>query len=140
MVVFTDGHADKNEYRKFRIRTVVGSDDTGMLKEVLTRRWRHPEWPYPDLILVDGGKGQLSAASAALKKHRLTIPVAALTKNERHRGDHLFTTTLPGLMPLKRLPEAARNLILRIDDEAHRFAISYHRHLHGRALLIGRRD
>ena len=150
MAVFTDGRADKNEYRKFRIRTVTGSDDTAMLKEVLTRRLRRSEWPYPDLILVDGGKGQLNAAIAASNKLPASpklqrgeqatssklIPIIALTK-EKHRGIRLVykKDSMFHELPLSQLPEAVRNLVLRIDGEAHRFAVRYHRRLHGRALV-----
>jgi excinuclease ABC subunit C len=133
MAVFTrsassgqaDFRPDKNEYRKFKIRTTGG--DTGMLKEILTRRFNHPEWPYPDLILIDGGKGQLNAAIAAIPNK---TPIIALTKNEKHIGDHILSTTIKAAIKIKKLPLAARNLILQIDAEAHRFAIRYYRKLH----------
>lgn len=132
MVVFTDGKPDKNEYRKFKIRT-AGSD-TGMLKEIIIRRFNHPEWPYPDLILIDGGKGQLNAAIAATSNIKIQmskrVSVIALTKNEKHIGDHILSTTIKAAIKIKKLPLAARNLILQIDAEAHRFAIRYYRKLH----------
>jgi excinuclease ABC subunit C len=138
MIVFEDGIADKNSYRKFKIKTIAGSDDIAMLKEVLTRRFNHPEWERPDLIIMDGGKGQVNAALSILKKLSLAIPVIGLTKDQRHVGDHIFIGTAQGLSktpkPLTALPEGARNLILAVDAEAHRFAISYYRKLHGRAL------
>lgn len=137
MVVFTrsassgqaDFQPDKNGYRKFKIRTAGG--DTGMLKEILTRRFNHSEWPYPDLILIDGGKGQLNAAKTAVPNK---IPVVALTKDVKHRGHHIYASTKKTAVPLRNLPPAARNLILQIDAEAHRFAIRYYRKLHRRIL------
>lgn len=132
MVVFTDGRPDKNEYRKFKIRTADG--DTGMLKEILTRRFNHPEWLYPDLILIDGGKGQLNAAIAAMSNIKTQmskrVSVIALTKDAKHKGHHVYASTKKSAVPLKKLPQATRNLILQIDNEAHRFAIGYYRKLH----------
>lgn len=145
MVVFTDGRPDKNEYRKFKIHSAGG--DTAMLEEIITRRFGHPEWAYPDLILIDGGKGQLSAAVTAMSNVKIAysaeaasatkagrmskkIPVIALTKNVRHRGDHIYTSTKKSAVPLQKLSTPARNLILQIDTEAHRFAIGYYRKLH----------
>lgn len=133
MVVFTpstgSGQAnyqpDKNEYRKFKIRAAGG--DTEMLREILARRFKHPEWQYPDLILIDGGKGQLNAAIAAMPNKTLVI---ALTKNTEHKGSHIYTSNKKTAMPLKSLPPAVKNLILQIDAEAHRFAIRYYQKLH----------
>ncbi len=148
MVVFTDGQPDKNEYRKFKIRTEGG--DTGMLQEIMIRRFNHPEWRYPDLILIDGGRGQLNAAIAATSKQiqmtkilpirqkRIEDPrsarpigtIIALTKNIEHKGSHIYTSNKKTAVPLKNLSPAVRNLILQIDSEAHRFAINYYRKLH----------
>jgi excinuclease ABC subunit C len=133
MVVFIDGQPDKSQYRRFKIRLNEEPNDIAMLKEVLTRRFNHPEWPYPDLIIVDGGIGQLNVARSVIPKN---IPVIALTKDARHRGSHinLGSSQDPRLKktatPLTKLPEPVRNLILQIDTEAHRFAISYYRKLH----------
>lgn len=135
MVVFDYGKPDKASYRKFKIKTVKGSDDTAMLKEVLTRRMNHPEWQYPDLIIIDGGKGQLNAAQSALSDHP-EISLIALTKDERHMGSHI-TFKRKGEFasaPLVKLPAPARDLILMVDSEAHRFAISYYRTLHQKSL------
>lgn len=144
MVAFRDGKPDKNNYRKFRIlpnfflKNLGGQarkrGDTAMLTEVLTRRFRHPKWRFPDLIIVDGGKGQLNAAMAASGKSK--VKVIALTKNERHRGEKI-TFKAGGKfkeLPLSKLPKGAKNLILAVDSEAHRFAIGYYRALHRRAL------
>lgn len=129
MVVFTDGNPDKNEYRKFRIRLGSEPNDTKMLKEILRRRFNHPEWQNPDLIIIDGGKGQLNAARTNTPGG---IPVIALTKDSEHKGDHIFVASKKAAMPLKKLPESARHLILHVDAEAHHFAISYYRKLHRR--------
>lgn len=134
MVVFTDGNPDKEEYKKFKIRFTKEGGDTAMLEEVLRRRFRHPEWQFPDLIIIDGGKAQLNAASNFLKLKKLQIPVIALTKNEKHIGDHIYLSNKKTPISLKRLPESVRNLILQIDAEAHRFAIGYYRKLHREAI------
>jgi len=135
MVVFDYGNPDKDSYRKFKIRTISQSDDTGMLREVLTRRMNHPEWPYPDLIIIDGGKGQLNVARSILKNHP-EITVISLTKNEKHMGNHITFIRNERFAsgPLSKIPTPARNLILSVDAEAHRFAISYYRKLHQKTL------
>ncbi len=149
MVVFTNGQPDKNEYRKFKIRRILSSEasreggfgDTQMLAQMLSRRFNHLEWPWPDLILVDGGKGQLSAALSIVPKN---IPAFALTKDDKHKGHHIFISTLSfakapagkekTAMPLSDLSDSVKNLILHIDSEAHRFAISYYRKLHRKTI------
>lgn len=127
MVVFIDGMPNKSQYRKFKIRLGDKPDDIAMLKEVLTRRFNHPKWPYPDLMVIDGGKAQLGVTRSVIPKN---IPVLALTKNEKHRGSHIFLNNKKVAISLKSLPLAVGNLILQIDAEAHRFAISYYRKLH----------
>ncbi|MDO8495463.1 MAG: GIY-YIG nuclease family protein [bacterium] len=148
MIAFTNGQPDTNEYRKFKIRLGNTPDDTAMLREVLSRRFNHPEWPFPDLILIDGGKGQLNAAIAAIfnfqtpisnkfsnsKPQISEIPIIALTKNEKHRGDHIFISNQKEPVALKDLPPAVSDFILHVDSEAHRFAIQYYRELHRKAL------
>lgn len=117
MVVFGNNEPDKNEYRKFRIKTVFGPNDTGMIKEILTRRFRN-SWPKPDLILIDGGQGQVNAAREVLRKFKLKIPLIGLAKGpERKRND--IIGKIPKFTNLKTL--------IRIRDEAHRFAIAYHK-------------
>ncbi|MEX1064167.1 MAG: excinuclease ABC subunit C, partial [Candidatus Paceibacterota bacterium] len=130
MVVFTDGRMDKNEYRKFKIRATDSPNDVAMLKEVLTRRFRHGEWIYPDLILIDGGKPQLNAALSVLNSIKTNIPVVALTKDDKHKGDHIYARAIKNRISLKDISDSAKNLLLQIDSEAHRFAISYYRKLH----------
>lgn len=144
MAVFTDGNPDKNEYRKFKIQSGNTPDDIKMLKEILRRRFNHPEWQYPDLIIIDGGKAQLNAAIATilvlslkdwqLQGSTLKLPIIVLTKNDRHVGDHIYISGKKLPISLKRLPESVRNLILHIDEEAHKFAISYYRKLHRTAI------
>jgi len=117
MIVFTNGEPDKNEYRKFKIKSVFGPDDTGMMKEVLIRRFRN-DWPKPDLILIDGGLGQVNAAREVLEKFKSRIPIVGLAKGpERKRND--IIGKIPPFTDLKTL--------IRARDEAHRFAISYHK-------------
>ena len=138
MVVFINGQSDNKQYRQFKINTITSSNDTAMLNELLTRRFNHPEWPYPDLILVDGGKGQLnsvrSVISNEIKKIKYKIPIIALTKNARHQGSHIFLGNKKMPILLKNMPTDVKNLILQIDAEAHRFAINYYKKLHSRSL------
>ena len=131
MVVFTDGQPDKNEYRKFKIQSKSSPDDITMLKEVLSRRLRHTEWPTPDLILVDGEKAQLNAAYSIVSKQ---IPIIALTKNEKHQADHILTPENPKPVKLTSLRQEVRDLILEANSEAHRFAVSYYRKTQRKAL------
>lgn len=144
MIVFTDGAPDTSQYRLFTIKTVTGADDTAMLKEVLIRRFNHhgpdapveAQWPLPDLIVVDGGKAQLNVVvqSLKIKNSTLKIPVIALTKDDRHRGSHIYTTSSKTPTPLATLPVDTRDLILAVDAEAHRFAIAHYRKLHRKRL------
>jgi excinuclease ABC subunit C len=127
MVVFTQGKPDKKEYRKFKIRMAQKPNDTAMIKEVLTRRLKHKEWPYPDLILIDGGKPQLGAARQIVSR----IPIMALAK----KRNELFETGNKNPKLLKDLPEETAHLILRLRDEAHRFALAYHHKLRKKSLL-----
>jgi excinuclease ABC subunit C len=128
MVVFTDGKADKAQYRKFKIHSAEGApDDFASMREVMTRRFKSREaddaWPAPDLVIIDGGKGQLSAAVAAIDDLGLPRPpIISLAK----RFEEVF---LPGQSRPVLLPKNASALYLlqQIRDEAHRFAITYHR-------------
>ncbi len=136
MAVFTNGEPDKKEYRKFKIKNInissrrtKGRGDTDMLKEILERRFNN-SWPQPDLIVIDGGKGQLSAGLAVLKKIKADIPILAISKGEglrsAHAPDKIF---FPGAKRALVLPLAspALHVIKRVRDEAHRFAIGFHR-------------
>ncbi len=126
MVVFRNGEPDPSQYRRFRIRTVTGSDDTGMLSEVLTRRFAREGWPLPQVILVDGGRGQVNAARKVLRDKGLTVPVVGIAKGpERKRNDFIG-----------RVPEGVSGkTLIKVRDEAHRFAIAYHKKLRASASL-----
>jgi excinuclease ABC subunit C len=130
-VVFTGGEPDKALYRHYRIRTVEGQDDFAMLREVFTRRLLKDE-SRPDLIVIDGGKGQLSVFVRVLDELGITgIPLVAMAKARREGHDRFF---LPGRKDAVRLSErsAALRTLQRLRDEAHRFAVKYHRHLRSR--------
>ncbi len=125
MVVFANGVPERSSYRKFRVRSVEGADDYAMLKEVLTRRFGN-NWPLPKVILVDGGAGQVSAARGVVKSFNHSIPVIGIAKGpERKRNDII------GIIPAG----VSRETLIRVRDEAHRFAIAYHRKVRGREFL-----
>lgn len=133
MVCFQDGKPLKAHYRRFKIKTVEGSDDFRMMAEVIRRRYGGslaPQLPAPDLVLVDGGKGQLSAALEALAGLHKTIPVVGLAKQH----EELF---LPGrATPIVLLPTSpVLHLVQHLRDEAHRFAITYHRKLRAKGVF-----
>ena len=130
MVVYVNGKPDKKEYRKFKIKTVKGPDDYASMEEVIFRRYSRvlkEDLPLPDLILIDGGKGQVHAAMNVLENQLgLDIPIAGLAKNDKHKtSDLLFGTDLEPV-PLKR-NSSEFFLLQRIQDEVHRFAITFHR-------------
>jgi excinuclease ABC subunit C len=137
MVVFIDGKPEPKQYKKFRIRLGETPNDFAMLQEVLARRFaqRNEEWPKPDLIMIDGGKGQLSAGLQVLEQLKVTIPTIALAKQE----EEIF---LPGRADSLRLPHdsEALYLIQRMRDEAHRFTITYHRTLRSKRQQESRLD
>lgn len=128
MVVFIDGKPARGQYRKFRIKQENRPNDYKMLAEVLTRRLSHSDWPRPNLIIVDGGKGQLSAAQKVLAELKIEVPLGALAKQQ----EELF---LPGRPEAVTLPydSDALYLLQRMRDEAHRFTITYHRLLRSTA-------
>ena len=130
MVVFKKGIPDKNSYRKFKIKSTEQPNDVAMIKEVLKRRLKHPEWPYPQLILIDGGKAQLNAAKETLDKSGLNkkvhlIKLASLAKKE----NKLFLENKRMPVKLSSLAQSLEFLILFARDEAHRFAQKYHHKL-----------
>lgn len=136
MPVFIDGEPAKQHYKKFKIHITGKPNDFAMMEEVLTRRLAHKEWGYPDLIVIDGGKGQLSAALKALDKYKIQntrykIYVAAIAK----KHNELFLPGRSTPLLLKDMPQHVSNLILHIRDEAHRFAISYHRLLRKKKMI-----
>jgi len=128
MVVFRGGESQKSEYKKFKIKTVKGANDVGMLREVLSRRFRN-DWPRPDIIFVDGGRGQVNAAEEVLKKIGLKIPVIGIAKGLSRKNDRFVYDAND--LELQRVAETFPDLFKQIRDEAHRFAISYHRQRRG---------
>jgi excinuclease ABC subunit C len=126
MVTFISGQPEKNFYRRFKIKINGKPNDIAMLKEILSRRFNHPEWPYPDLILIDGGKAQLSTAQLTVKNYQLTIPIIALAKKRSAGENKLFIEGRKKPILLKNLAREIFNLILQLRDEAHRFARKYH--------------
>jgi excinuclease ABC subunit C len=119
MTVVEDGVAQKNEYRKFRIRTAKPGDDVGALKEVLSRRLGHDEWAMPRIIAVDGATAQINAAQAVLHKYGISIPVVGVVKDEKHRPREIRGD--------RQIINGRERDILLANAEAHRYAISYHR-------------
>jgi excinuclease ABC subunit C len=119
MVVVDEGSIQKQEYRTFTIRHAVSKSDTGALEELFERRLAHPEWPYPRLFVVDGGKAQRNTALAVLKRVGVEIPVVAVTKDERHRPKSL-------LGPIAVREEYQREILLA-NAEAHRFSLAVHK-------------
>lgn len=135
MVIFTNGKPDKKECRTFRIKTVRGANDPAMLGEVIARRLRHPEWRYPDLIIIDGGRAQLTAAQAAarirgIRGSFVPIRVVALAKRE----EELYTEKRKAPIPLKTIDRGILHLFQAVRDEAHRFAKKYHHKLRKRKI------
>jgi excinuclease ABC subunit C len=132
MVVFIDGKPAKNEYRKYKIKTVVGPDDYGSMREVIYRRYARAlkeHTPLPDLILMDGGKGQVEVARDVLENQLgIDIPIAGMAKNEKHKTEELLFGPDLHVVPLARNSQAFF-LLQRIQDEVHRFAITFHRQL-----------
>jgi excinuclease ABC subunit C len=142
MVVWEDGDAKKSDYRKFRIKTVEGANDFASMQEVVIRRYRHhdtSDWlPLPDLIVIDGGIGQLAAAMEGLKQVGLTgIPMIGLAKARGDKQERIFVPGRKGAIVLAP-SSPATHLLQRIRDEAHRFAITYHRTLRGKSLVASR--
>ena len=133
MVVFINGEKDSSEYRRFKIKNLPNSpnlpNDFAMMQQVISRRLSRKEWPFPDLIIVDGGKGQVSSVLKVIKKQNIKIPVIGLAKRE----ETIITSDFKEI----KLPKdsEALKLLMRIRDEAHRFAITYHRKLRSKHLL-----
>ena len=125
MVVFLNGKPAKNFYRKFKIKIAGKPNDIAMLKECLTRRLKHLEWRLPDLILIDGGKAQLNIARKIIRNKRLPIPIVALAKKE----NKLYLESNKNPLSLKNFPVEIFRLFLQLRNEAHRFAIAYHKKL-----------
>ncbi|KOP66597.1 excinuclease ABC subunit C [Bacillus sp. FJAT-18019] len=143
MVVFTNGKPDKKEYRKYKIRSVIGPDDYDTMREVIRRRYERvlkENLPLPDLIVVDGGKGQISAAIDVLENELgLFIPVCGLVKDAKHKTAQLMVGDPPEPVNLPRDSQEFY-LLQRIQDEVHRFAISFHREQRGKSMVSSKLD
>ena len=155
MVVYENGKPKRSDYRKFRIKSVAGPNDYACMREVLTRRFRHGMEEqrvmeeknldaelgsftrFPDLIMMDGGRGQVNIATSVLEELGLDIPVCGMVKDDNHRTRGLFYKNVE--LPIDTAGEGFK-LITRIQDEAHRFAIEYHRSLRGKAQVTSRLD
>ena len=130
MVVFSEGIIDKSQYRKFKIRTVKGVNDVEGIKEILSRRLNHKEWKMPDLILIDGGIGQVNGAKEVLSDRKLDIPVVGIAKGpDRKKNEIITPKKIPG-----QTFDIDLKLLIKIRDEAHRFAIEYYRLRHRKSL------
>ena len=146
MVVYEGGRPKRSDYRKFKLKSVSGPDDYASMHEVLTRRFRHGLEEqkelegreqelgkfsrFPDLLMMDGGKGQVNIALSVLEELRLSIPVCGMVKDDHHRTRGLYFQNEE--IPIARDSEGFK-LITRIQDEAHRFAIEYHRSLRSKS-------
>lgn len=123
MTVVEDGQSDKQSYRKFMIKGFTQANDAGALQEMLVRRLAHTEWPYPQLIVVDGNVIQMNAAQTVLDNAQLAIPIVAVTKDERHRPKALSGNTKEA----SELIADHKLAILLANAESHRFAVQFHR-------------
>ncbi|RRJ61750.1 excinuclease ABC subunit C [Paenibacillus oralis] len=143
MVVFIDGKPAKKEYRKYKVRTVQGPDDYETMREVIRRRYERvlkENLPLPDVIVVDGGKGQISAATDVLENELgLYIPVCGLVKDAKHKTAQLMAFDPPEPIHLPRDSQEFY-LLQRIQDEVHRFAITFHREQRGKSMVVSRLD
>ena len=143
MVVFIDGRPDKKEYRKYKIKTVTGPDDYASMREVIYRRYSRvvkEGLPFPDLIVIDGGKGQVDAAKEVLENQLgLDIPIAGLAKNDKHKTSELLFGSELNVVALERNSQEFF-LLQRIQDEVHRFAITFHRQLRSKNSFASKLD
>jgi excinuclease ABC subunit C len=138
MVVFIDGKPEKREYRKYKIKTVQGPDDYESMREVVRRRYTRvlqENLPLPDLIIIDGGKGHIESVRDVLENELgLDIPLAGLAKDDKHRTSQLLFGSPLEVIPLGRTSQEFY-LLQRIQDEVHRFAITFHRQIRGKGLF-----
>ncbi len=126
MVVVENGDPNKGEYRKFKLPEKI-NDDYKALQEVLERRFAHTEWRLPDLIVIDGGVGQMNIAKGVLSEYKLSIPLVSVVKNAQHKPDHFLGEV--------KIIDTYKKHILLTNSEAHRFAMSYHTQLRNKNLL-----
>lgn len=143
MVVFIDGKPVKKEYRKYKIKTVTGPDDYASMREVIYRRYSRvlkEGLPLPDLIIIDGGKGQVDAAKDVLENQLgLDLPIAGLAKNDKHKTSEILFGPELEVVPLEHNSQAFF-LLQRIQDEVHRFAITFHRQLRSKNSFASQLD
>lgn len=119
MTVVENGEVVKNEYKKFIIRTQTGSNDTGALEEVLSRRFRHTEWGIPSLVVVDGSTAQMNVAKRVLDRYQFSIPIVAVVKDDRHKAKAIIGD--------EAIIKIHKKSILLSNSEAHRFSIAFHK-------------
>jgi excinuclease ABC subunit C len=127
MTVVEDGEPEKSEYKKFKIRTQENANDTGALKEVLERRFNHPEWTYPNLVVVDGALAQFNTATKVLKNLSLKIPIVGVVKDDKHKAKAFIGN--------EKIITENKAAILLANSEAHRFAINYHKNMRNKNFL-----
>ena len=129
MVRFTSGKPNRNAYRKFNIRAAAAGDDYGAMAEVIERQYKGTDLPLPDLLIVDGGEGQMHVAREAILRLQLSIPIAGLAKDDRHRTNELLRFNEQGEIVVVGLKptDTVFHLLERIQDEVHRFAITFHK-------------
>lgn len=127
MTVMENGKLAKSEYRKFRIRSKKGIDDTGNLYEVLVRRFRHTEWPFPQVVVIDGGAAQVNVAERALKEFELPIKVVSVVKNKQHKPERFIGD--------RSIVRQYQDDIVLLNQEAHRFAVRYHKEKRNKSFL-----
>ncbi len=141
-VVFVKGKPAKQEYRKYNIKSVAGPDDYASMQEVVRRRYRRAieeQTPLPDLLITDGGKGQMSAVKEVLDELQIDIPIAGLAKDDKHRTHELLFGFPPQTVGMKQNTPLFR-LLTQIQDEVHRFAISFHRDKRSKRQVASRLD
>lgn len=125
MVVFENGEPKKSAYRKFNIKTVEGQSDVGSLKEIISRRFSRDGWTYPDLLLIDGGRGQVNAVKSVLEEKKIDLPVVGIAKGPaRKKNEFILGEKNPEFVAWVF---GHQELLIRVRDEAHRFAISFNR-------------
>jgi excinuclease ABC subunit C len=130
MTVFENGKPAKDEYRKFRIKSFEGSDDVRAMEEVMRRRFSHDDWPRVDLLVIDGGEGQVNRVREVLSELEIKVPIIGIAKGFDRKQDRLVFDQAN--QDLRRVAEAFKETLQKVRDEAHRFAGAYHRILRAR--------
>ncbi len=126
MVVFDEAEPIKSAYRKFKIKTVAGQSDVDCLAEVLERRLKHDEWPLPNVFLIDGGLPQVNTAKRILRERNILTPIVGIAKGPARKKNEFFMVVDENSDMHRWLLQNTK-LLIRVRDEAHRFAISFHR-------------